>query len=570
MAPWFLAFWVLASGWVFSGVTHAQMVPKAANLPNTVTWTTTVSNLRGQNGQPFAFLCPPNGAAIATVWGTDVYTDDSAVCIAAVHAGVIMFSTGGPIVIEIRPGQSSYTGTTRNGVVSTGYGGWSGSFVFVTEARSPQGRSYTAQPRGPGEQVLIIAYGKDETDGSDVSWNALYPNPSFDDDPARKGLPNARWQGAHSWDGTKLCLSIKNLEAPYPPAHTLAVGYTVTLTNGTFEDGSTTKTFVLYRYSGVPAQKEMTQCVATQPRTGGFESAQMLSVVWAGQDADYVGEWGNGRPDGRKDGHFQLSFNAGLGVAVKSVAVFSADAAGTPQGGQVWHSAASNYWMLGVFQGGRQINTSHVPTLGTFAGPITLDLYANDSGWFKQGNYFLVEVLLENGGRIKKVVQLEAVAPVGRSYTAQPRTPEVMVPPATGAVTWDTTAAALRGKNGQQFTYACPAGGTPKRVWGTDVYTDDSSICTAAVHTGRIIPSIGGTVTIEIRPGQPSYVGTGRNGILSESYGAWTGSFVFIGAGGPPHGRSYTAQPRQAGDPLKKEEPLKKEFDDSLKKMLKP
>ena len=58
-------------------------------------------------------------------------------------------------------------------------------------------------------------------------------------------------------------------------------------------------------------------------------------------------------------------------------------------------------------------------------------------------------------------------------------------------------------------------------VWGTDVYTHDSSVCTAAVHVGRITLASGGTVTIEMRPGQASYLGSTRNGITSNSYGAW-------------------------------------------------
>lgn len=398
-------------------------------------------------------------------------------------------------------------------------------------AQAQTGRSYTAQPRTAGDQVTIVAYGKDESDGSDVGWNAQYPTPSFDDDPARRGKPNAQWQGAYSWQGSNLCLSIKNLEAPWPPAHTLAVGYTVTLNGGTFEDGTTSKTFVLYRYSGVPAQQDITQCVPAR-MSGGAAQPQMLIFNWIGQDADFVGEWGNGKPDGRKDGHFQLSLNAGTGVEVKSIAVYSADAGGTPVGGQVWHSAAANYWMLGVFQNGRQMNPSHVPTLGAFTGPVTLDLYGNDSGWFKPGNWFLVDVTLGTGVTIKKTVQLGAAAPTGRSYTAQPRTGS------TAAITWADTPKELRGRNGQQFTYVCPPNGAPARVWGTDLYTDDSSICVAAVHAGRITPIAGGTVTIEIRPGQSSYMGTGRNGVLSEGYGAWHGSFAVAGAapatGSPP------------------------------------
>lgn len=36
----------------------------------------------------------------------------------------------------------------------------------------------------------------------------------------------------------------------------------------------------------------------------------------------------------------------------------------------------------------------------------------------------------------------------------------------------------------------------------------------------------GGTVTIELRPGQSSYQGTTRNGVKSNEYGAYAHSFV--------------------------------------------
>ncbi|HOT02352.1 MAG TPA: hypothetical protein PLY66_15225 [Acidobacteriota bacterium] len=34
-------------------------------------------------------------------------------------------------MIEIRPGAASYTGSTRNGVKSSNYGSFGGSFVFI-------------------------------------------------------------------------------------------------------------------------------------------------------------------------------------------------------------------------------------------------------------------------------------------------------------------------------------------------------------------------------------------------------------------------------------------------------
>ncbi|MFP2923930.1 LCCL domain-containing protein [Pyxidicoccus sp. 3LG] len=80
-----------------------------------------------------------------------------------------------------------------------------------------------------------------------------------------------------------------------------------------------------------------------------------------------------------------------------------------------------------------------------------------------------------------------------------------------------------RGQNGLQLACSCPAvtGGS---AWGTDLYTDDSNVCVAAVHAGAI-SSGGGRVSITIQPGQASYTGTTLNGITTRSWGAWTGSF---------------------------------------------
>ncbi len=93
---------------------------------------------------------------------------------------------------------------------------------------------------------------------------------------------------------------------------------------------------------------------------------------------------------------------------------------------------------------------------------------------------------------------------------------------------WSANAVGFRGQNGTQHVYVCPGDGSIGSIWGTDVYTDDSSVCTAAVHAGLITLSGGGTVTIEIRPGQDSYQGSTRYGITSSSYGSWGGSYVFV------------------------------------------
>ncbi len=123
----------------FGGV--ATDLPPAASLPppppaatptaEPVSWFSGASDHRGQNGQNFVYHCPADGSA-SSIYGTDRYTDDSSVCTAAVHAGLITFAAGGDVTIEIQPDAETYVGTERNGVSSGSWSGWFGSFVFPT------------------------------------------------------------------------------------------------------------------------------------------------------------------------------------------------------------------------------------------------------------------------------------------------------------------------------------------------------------------------------------------------------------------------------------------------------
>jgi hypothetical protein len=92
-------------------------------------------------------------------------------------------------------------------------------------------------------------------------------------------------------------------------------------------------------------------------------------------------------------------------------------------------------------------------------------------------------------------------------------------------ISWDSKG--IEPQNvGEQITVSCPPNGTPDRVWGNDIYTGDSSLCTAAVHAGVITLERGGAFTVEQRGPQKSFDGTTRNGILTQSYGEWRNSFA--------------------------------------------
>lgn len=62
------------------------------------------------------------GATDGSVWGTDVYTGDSALAVAAVHAGAVKPAETAVVRVTVMPALAQYQGSTRNGVTSHDYG----------------------------------------------------------------------------------------------------------------------------------------------------------------------------------------------------------------------------------------------------------------------------------------------------------------------------------------------------------------------------------------------------------------------------------------------------------------
>jgi hypothetical protein len=71
-----------------------------------------------------------------TIWGTNIYTNDSYIPKAAVHAGVITAGQTKEVYIKIVEGLNDYPGTTQNGVTSDVWGAWGLSYQFVSEPSS--------------------------------------------------------------------------------------------------------------------------------------------------------------------------------------------------------------------------------------------------------------------------------------------------------------------------------------------------------------------------------------------------------------------------------------------------
>ncbi|MFA6774141.1 MAG: LCCL domain-containing protein [Sphaerochaeta sp.] len=355
-------------------------VKDSAPMGPKVDWLLTAEGLDASVGQRVTLKFPPNGQ-VSSVWGTGIYTNDSSIGSAAVHMGLLTFEKGGEVTIEIRNGQASYEGSARNGVSSSSYGEWGGSFVFINQ---------------DGQEVLIA------------------------------------------------------------PAQSTATADPI---------------------ASAPSAKE---------------PASTTPVV---SDAD----WNTSAE--------QWEFKPGVRYSVT-----------LPPGG-----SAGSVWGTDIYT-----NDSCIGTAAVHAGLITF----NAGG---QVTIELVEGKPSYEGSTRNGVTSSSYGDWGGSYVfidakgnvvlpKQSALPEIAVP----GVEWGTNATQWQVKPGMLYTLVLPPGGSAGTVWGTDIYTNDSCIGTAAVHAGLITFNAGGKVTLELVEGKPSYEGSTRNGVTSSSYGNWGGSYRFV------------------------------------------
>ncbi|MEX0938056.1 MAG: LCCL domain-containing protein [Pirellulales bacterium] len=86
------------------------------------------------------------GAATGIIWGSEIYTDDSKLAVAAVHAGLVQPGETKVVRVTILPGRNSYRGSQERGVSSNSYGPWYGSYVLDSVEKSAQAAAIRQAP----------------------------------------------------------------------------------------------------------------------------------------------------------------------------------------------------------------------------------------------------------------------------------------------------------------------------------------------------------------------------------------------------------------------------------------
>lgn len=338
-----------------------------------IAWNANANAYRAQVGATLAFSCPPGGSP-SSVWGTDMYTSDSSICGAAAHSGRIQAAQGGVVQIQIAAGQASYQGTIRAGIGSLNYGAYPGSFTIVG---------------GPAPGLIAVPVPAVNINSQGVNIGGLQINVGSTNGAANPWAANAR------------------------------------------------------EHRGQNGTSFVHQC----PPGGSLGSV-----------------WGSGP-----------------------------------------YTDDSSICSAAVHAGRIQQATG---------GPVTVFVHPGRSGY--TGNESN-GVRTSNFGAYPGSFSFDAVAP-----------PEVAAPAGSEAITWSASATRFRSQNGTTHQLFCPPGGSAGSVWGSGPYTDDSSICTAAVHAGRIQFATGGVVTARIVPGLARYAGSARNGVTTNNYARFPGSFVLL------------------------------------------
>lgn len=102
-----------------------------------------------------------------------------------------------------------------------------------------------------------------------------------------------------------------------------------------------------------------------------------------------------------------------------------------------------------------------------------------------------------------------------------------------GAIAGPATLANYQQQFGKEVVFSVtgysPANGAQPGLWGTDVYTLDSSLAAAAVHAGLVKPGEAGAVRVRIIQSPPQYTASARYGLTSTQYGHFPGgAFEFV------------------------------------------
>lgn len=466
------------------------------------------------------------------LWGTAIYTSDSSICPAAIHSGVIS-NSGGSVTVEKWPGQSSYQGSSLNGITSVNYGPYSTSFVFRVPAIKIQcgdqsrnlksDRTIVRCPADCDKQSSSVWGTTIYTDDSSICRAAIHdskiPNSgglvTVEKRPGQSSYVGSSQNGITtsgygSWSGSFVLMKTLAEVAESIDCSTRGNAFGEDNVIAQCPAGCATSSYSVW---GTIIYTEDSSVCAAAIHAGVISNAGgAVTVEKRAGRTSYQSTSQNGITSSSY-GSYPRSFSFhGL---VSSIEMIQCSTRGngfkeenvTLQCPTSCKEQVSSLWGTAIYTEDSMICAAaiHAGVISNSGGVVTVEKLPGQSSYqgssqngITSSNYGTYSKSFTFRGAISSMPYILRCSDNARILT--------------GAV----------------FEVECPENcGTENHpVWGTDIYTDDSSICRAAIHDGKL-SIMGGTVTVEKKPGQSQYVGSSRNGITTISYGAFSGSFIF-------------------------------------------
>ena len=427
---------------------------------------TDMKSFRGKNGTSYVFYV--TGTKEGRFWGgqNNVYTDDSPLNVAAVHAGLVKAGETKAIKVAVMAGQSSYPSITRNGVTSIQYGSYAGSYKLsapgsnecpaapdhMKSFRGLNGKSFTFRVTGKTDGRIWGGQNNVYTDDSNIATAVVHA-----------GILRAGQSG-------NVTIKVVAGQTSYPSLSRNGVKST---SYGKY-DGS-------YQLMASNSSSSTSSTGSSSTTSSSTTSSSTTSYATA-QEAPYNMTGYRG-----KNGTSYLFYVKG--------------------------ESSGRFW-----GGQNNIYTDDSP----------LNVAAVHAGLVRPGERKVIKVTVMAGQSSYPSITRNGVTSIkygsyaGSYKLSASDQNEVLVAP--------EHMKSFRGQNGKSFTFRVTGKTDGRIWGGqNNVYTDDSNIATAVVHAGILRAGQSGNVVIKVMSGQASYPSLSRNGVKSISYGKYDGSYQIIG-----------------------------------------
>ncbi|KAJ6246506.1 lccl domain-containing protein [Anaeramoeba flamelloides] len=537
-----------------------------------------ISRYRGRNNEIFKIYL--TGANSGNVWGSDIYTDDSSLSKSAVHAGLLRIGESGWVKVKILPGKKSYTGTTRNGIKTSNYGNYSGSYQFLKKAKKtgitqiPQNQltKNLSKYRGRMNEIFEI-YLTGANSGSVWGSDIYTTDSSLFKSVVHAGLlriGESGWvkvkilPGQQSYTGTtKNGITTSNY-GNYHGSYQF-IDQNICATNHADNIDTKKSKYVKIPQNQTPQtlsgyrgrNNEIFEIYLTGANSGNVwgsdiytdDSSLSKSVIHAGLLRIGESGWvkvkilpGKKSYSGTKRNGIKTSNYGNYGGSYQYIK--------TERNGRIPQNQTPRN--LSKYRG-RNNEIFEIYLTGANSGNVWgSDIYTADSSLFKSvvhagllriGESGWVKVKILPGkksysGTTKNGITTSNYGNYHGSYqfvdqnlrTTNTADNIDTKKPKYEKIPQNQTPQNLSGYRGRmnEIFKIYLTGANSGNVWGSDIYTDDSSLSKSVVHAGLLRIGESGWVKVKILPGQQSYTGTTRNGIKTSNYGNYHGSYQYI------------------------------------------